>query len=183
MAIYAGGTARIAAAFQDEDNKPTCPTPGTVTLEIRSDDESVQLLAPANMNLRVLDQGNSTAATGTTLTDTSQAWTPGQWRDHVLRITGGSALGEERRIKDNTATVLTIDTKQVVNEAPVGPFSPVPDAVSAYQIHRSEYRKNWDVPAAQAGNTLTAIVRGTTTGAFPYVAPAKEKMQVESPSV
>lgn len=53
-----------------------------------------------------LDSGTATAATGTTLTDATKAWTTDQWKGMWVLV---PALGVRRNIKSNTATALTLD--------------------------------------------------------------------------
>jgi hypothetical protein len=183
VAIFAGETARVRTELRDDDGKPAIPLPETVTLEIRSQDEVTVHIAATAMSLVVEDKGSLTAATSTTLTDTSQAWKVDQWKDACVRIVSGNGIGQERRIKSNTATVLTLDTKQVVNQAPVGPLNTVPVATDQYELHRSAYVKSYDVPADQAGKTLVAVVRAATTGANGYKAAEKISLDVEGASV
>lgn len=188
MTVYAGETVGFKAALEDDtDTKPQCPLPTQVTLQVKKSDEATVLLVETAMRLQVLDQGsNAGAGTGgspTTIADTGQAWDPDEWRDACVRITAGTGIGQERRIKSNTATVLTIDTKQVVNGFPVGAFSVAPDATSVYQLHRSIYKLNWDSPTNLAGQVVVGIVRSRQDPPNGYLSVEKVRVELEEPAI
>lgn len=72
-----------------------------------------------------LDSGTSSGSnTTTTLNDTSKSWTTNEFADKVLIITGGTGVGQFRKISSNTSTALTI------SEA----FATLPDGSSEYII-------------------------------------------------
>lgn len=64
------------------------------------------------------------AGAARTLTDSGQTFTGNRYANHRLVITGGTGMGQERRIVANTATVLTIAQNWDIN----------PDATSTYEI-------------------------------------------------
>jgi len=54
--------------------------------------------------------GTATAATSTTLTNSSKTWTTNQWSNYQVRITAGTGVGQVRTISSNTGTALTVST-------------------------------------------------------------------------
>lgn len=76
------------------------------------------------------DTGTSTGGgTRLQLIDTSKAWTTNQFTNYFVEITGGTGVGQVRRISSNTATTLTLDSSGVWNIKP--------DATSTYAIYAS----------------------------------------------
>jgi len=73
---------------------------------------------------------SSTATSGgaTSLTDSTKSWTADQWINYQVRITGGTGIGQIRRITDNDATSLTVASSWGTN----------PDATSTYVIEGDE---------------------------------------------
>ncbi len=65
-----------------------------------------------------------TAATSTTLSDSTQAWTTSQWVNAVVTITRGLGVGQRRRVTANTGTQLTVDTA----------WGTTPDTTSSYSF-------------------------------------------------
>lgn len=59
---------------------------------------------------RVKDSGNASAVSATTLTDSSKSWATNAYAGFLLNITGGTGVGQTRRIASNTGTVLTVET-------------------------------------------------------------------------
>ena len=74
------------------------------------------------------DSGTATAGGATSLTDSGKAWTADQWINSQVRITGGTGIGQIRRITDNDGTVLTVASAWTTN----------PDATSTYKIEGDE---------------------------------------------
>lgn len=72
----------------------------------------------------VFETGTATSGGATTLTNSGAAWTSNEWIDIVLKITGGTGVGQTRRIASNTSTALTVTQAWTVN----------PDATSVYSI-------------------------------------------------
>lgn len=104
----------------------------------------------------------ATAGTTTTLTDSSANWTVNAYAFNDVIITGGTGVGQRRRIASNTATVLTLAAATTGN-ARTGPFATAPDATSTYKIVPSS-----DFLYFQPGLTNTNIYRidvAQTTGA------------------
>ncbi len=183
MTVYAGESARVVSSLESDDNKALCPLPGTVTLQVKSTDEATEHIAEAAMTLIVEEKSTATAATAKTITDTTQAWKIDQWRDACVRITAGTGIGQERRIKSNTATMLTIDDKQVVNGLPVGVFNPVPDNTSQFDLHRSRYFRVVSIPSTLENVDVLCIVRATTTGGNGYKGAKKTPLRIEGKAV
>jgi len=71
----------------------------------------------------VQESGTATGGTGTTLIDTGKVWTVNAYQNMVVKITGGTGIGQVRLVSSNTATELTVPT-----------WTTNPDATSIYQI-------------------------------------------------
>lgn len=154
---FPGETMHFQGQVLDETGRPVVPSPDDMTVEVLSLD-GLPVNLEDDMTLMSEEAGVVSAATGGTVTDSSQAWATDEWRDFVFRTAGG----QERRILHNTATTLTLDLNALVNGSPVGALSPVPVALEAFTIHRSRYRYPWDIPLAQADTDLEAVFRATT---------------------
>jgi hypothetical protein len=181
---YAGETIGFTVALEDDaDSKPQCPLPTSVTIEVKENSEAATLLAETSMLLQVIENGIADGGSGLTLQDSTKAWLNDEWRDACIRITAGPGIGQERRIKSNTATTLTIDTRQVVNGYPVGPFSPAVGSSSAYELHRAVYRLNWDSPEDKGGAVIMAVARAKQTPPNGYTSVEKIQIELEDPPV
>lgn len=90
-----------------------------------------------------VSKGTATAGSATTLTDSSKAWAVDAWVGYSLYITAGTGAGQQRVVRSNTATVLTLSTAWTTN----------PDATSLYAVV--------DAPAAQ--RIATAGANATLT--------------------
>lgn len=66
----------------------------------------------------------ATAGSARTLTDATQTLTPDRYQNYRIRITGGTGVGQHRRIVCNTATVFTV----------ARPWDVTPDNTSTYEI-------------------------------------------------
>ena len=75
------------------------------------------------------DSGIATGGTDTTLEDTSKSWAASSLKGKVLIITDGTGSGQARKITDNDATSITVDTWTVH-----------PDNTSHYMIVERMYR-------------------------------------------
>ena len=75
------------------------------------------------------DSGIATGGTDTTLEDTSKSWAASSLKGKVLIITDGTGSGQARKIVDNDATSITVDTWTVH-----------PDNTSHYMIVEQMYR-------------------------------------------
>ncbi|MEU5259004.1 hypothetical protein [Amycolatopsis sp. NPDC021455] len=89
----------------------------------------------------------ATAATSTTLTDSTRNWSASQFVNSQVRITGGAGAGQVRTITANTATALT-----------VAAWTTTPDATSTYVIEPND-----DFLYA-AGNNAVALYRYSISG-------------------
>lgn len=75
----------------------------------------------------IFDSGTATV-TGTStvaLGDTSKTWVPDRYANYQVRITGGTGIGQRKRIVGNTASVMFIDSKWTVT----------PDATTTYSVY------------------------------------------------
>jgi hypothetical protein len=97
------------------------------------------------------DAGTATAATATTLTDSSKAWTTNQHRGRLVRISGGTGAGQVKHISSNTTTQLTIGGRS-------GDWSTTPSTDSTYLIFDN-------TPAELGKATAGAATTMTDSGA------------------
>lgn len=73
----------------------------------------------------VSDSGTATGTqTSTTLQDTTKSWTVNGYANYTVQITGGTGIGQWRRIASNTATTLAVGTA----------WTTTPNATSTYSI-------------------------------------------------
>jgi hypothetical protein len=57
----------------------------------------------------IFDSGTASGAGGVfTLPDTTKTWTVDRWRNYQIEITGGTGIGQRRRIVCNTATLIEV---------------------------------------------------------------------------
>ena len=78
-------------------------------------------------------QGTASAGAVGTLTDSTQSWVTNIYSNFDVVITGGTGVGQRRRIASNTGTILTLATA-VTGNARTGNFATAPDATSTYKI-------------------------------------------------
>jgi hypothetical protein len=86
-----------------------------------------KLVLPYNFS-EIFATGTATAGAGSTLTNSGKSWTTNQWTNYMVRITGGTGIGQTRVIASNTGTVLTVSSAWTTN----------PDATSTYEITANE---------------------------------------------
>jgi len=86
-----------------------------------------KLVLPYNFS-EVFATGTATAGAASTLTNSGKSWTTNQWTNYMVRITGGTGIGQTRVIASNTGTVLTVSSAWTTN----------PDATSTYEITANE---------------------------------------------
>ena len=96
----------------------------------------------------VVDYGNASAGGASTLTDASRAWTVNQWANTLVKIIGGTGVGQYRIITSNTASILTTNAAWSVN----------PDTTSVYEVG------SFSAGIASAGGATT-ITNGTSGAA------------------
>lgn len=70
------------------------------------------------------DTGTATSATTRSLTDSTKTLTVDRFANYQLRITGGTGIGQRKRITGNSATTYYFSS----------PFDTTPDATSTYEI-------------------------------------------------
>lgn len=120
--------------------------------------------ALASTDTFVIEQVEDTATAGTTttLTRSTSNWIVNAYAFNDVVITGGTGVGQRRRIASNTATALTLAAATTGN-ARTGPFTTAPDATSTFKIVPSS-----DFLYYQPGATNAIIYRidvAQTTGA------------------
>lgn len=85
------------------------------------------------------DSGTATSADPTSLTISSKNWGRGQWTGAVIHITGGTGVGQMRRIASNSKTKINI----------VGSWATVPDATSTFAL--SYFVRTYDDAGVSTG--------------------------------
>jgi len=73
----------------------------------------------------LLDSGTASAGSARTLTDGTKTLTVDRYTNYEIRITGGTGIGQRRRIVGNTATMYEV----------AKPWDTAPDATSTYSIY------------------------------------------------
>lgn len=76
----------------------------------------------------IFASGTATAGAASTLTNGVKTWTTNQWTNYMVRITGGTGIGQTRVIASNTGTVLTVSAA----------WTTIPDVTSTYEITANE---------------------------------------------
>jgi hypothetical protein len=89
----------------------------------------------------IVNSGTATAGATTSLTDTNKTWVVNTYLGDYLVVTGGTGVGQVRRITSNTATVLTVAT-WTVN----------PAAASTYVIYEGRFT---DAPLIMVGDDFS----------------------------
>ena len=85
-----------------------------------------------NSNTAVITGTSTGSNTMSSLINTAAAWGVNDYVNHSVKITSGAGSGQVRRIKNNTATILSIDN----------PWGEMPDATSAYSIFKHNAHSN-----------------------------------------
>jgi len=105
----------------------------------------------------VQDSGTASGGGDAYLDDSSKAWTPGNFsggsRDWML-ITGGTGIGQERKIKENTATRITVQSDWNTN----------PDGTSTYVILRQDRNPTEEYSDVGPYHRLTGWQEGRYVG-------------------
>jgi hypothetical protein len=161
---YAGDTVILQAWVRDPKDAryPLVPLPSSMKVKVLSADEATEHLAEQTMSAVVDDTGTASAGSTTTLTDSTKDWSKdafgnpitNRWKGRVVKITGGTGVGQERIIASNTATALTVATK----------WTTAPDATSVYQIVDGLYEHAWASSASLADLELVQQVKATLAG-------------------
>jgi len=94
------------------------------------------------------NSGWATAGTGTTLTDSTKAWTINQWLNCRVRVISGTGVGNEAAITANSPTVLTVASWP----------NATPDTTSKYVILDS-----FGIATSGALNTINDTAKNWTT--------------------
>ncbi len=93
----------------------------------------------AARNQVLTNKQGAVSGTARTLTDAGQALTPGTYANHRLHITGGTGIGQSRRIVAHNATTFTVGESWEVN----------PDSTSTYEV-RVDTDRVWMMGGAAA---------------------------------
>jgi hypothetical protein len=102
----------------------------------------------------VADSGTAEVGGNDTLQDTDKAWTNDEWIDYLVVTTGGTGSGQERRITDNDADTLTVESNWDTN----------PDDTTQYEIRGAwdNYGGSADIPnSAQIDYERRIEITGT----------------------
>jgi len=83
----------------------------------------------------VLTSGTATAGANTSLTDSGASWGTTQYVDKWVEITGGTGIGQTRKIVSHTGTVLTVAT-----------WTTNPDTTSTYRIIQAKFTMSFTPP-------------------------------------
>lgn len=127
--------------------------------------DSKLIATPSFLDSAYVTFGNGTAsaATGTTLTDGTKAWTVSQWINSQVRIVSGMGAGQVRTITANTNTQLT-----------VAAWTITPDATSLYEISGNDdflYYMGSNAATLYrysiSANTWSTLTPGVARGAAP----------------
>jgi len=118
--------------YLDQGMRAMCRTRGVEETWLQYLHESDQMNYPADWKqllrayevTNIVTSGTASSGAGTSLTDSTQAWTVNEYVGDFLAITGGTGENQVRRITSNTATALTVAT-WTVN----------PDNTSTYAIY------------------------------------------------
>jgi hypothetical protein len=108
--------------------------------------------------------GTADSATASTLVDAAPAWADNAYNTQLIEITGGTGVGQRRRIVD------TVDAGNYIDISP--DWDTTPDATSTYNIYGSRYingtagrpvyaNGKWYIPVGDSIN----VRRGDTIGA------------------
>ena len=100
------------------------------------------------------DSGTATAGATTTLTDSGKAWAVNSLVGRCITIHTGTGAGQFKRIKSNTATVITVDDQW---------FTTTPDSTSQYVIH-GNFEDIYQADVAGGWGVVTKV--GTHSYAF-----------------
>lgn len=103
----------------------------------------------------IADTGVPTAASATSITDTTKAWTINQWAGYQVRIVFGTGVSQVRRILYNSATVLTFaDSNKYPEDTFCNPAAPSP-ALSVVAGSQSIYAIESSVATVDSNWTVT----------------------------
>lgn len=104
----------------------------------------------------IFASGTATAGAASTLTNGVKTWTTNQWTNYMVRITGGTGIGQTRVIASNTGTVLTVSSA----------WTTIPDITSTYEITANE-----DWIYLMGNNSVTMYRYSISTNTWTTLAP------------
>lgn len=183
MGLHAGESIELRQAYKDpKTSLPLCPLPGTsVKVKVLSEDEATTHLIETSMDLVTLDGGTSSGGnTDSALKDSTKNWPVNKFKDKCIKITNGQGVGQERRIKSNTATELTLYAESASTDAPTAlrKWATTPDNTSVYQVHEAEYKKTWDSPTSLKDTVVKQVVTAKDP-AYPNGVVSKTRLHLE----
>jgi len=136
----------------------TIPASSSVTLEIvygnpsAGTPETLNTLGGARTRpdlFTALDcyssNGTATSGAASTLTDSGKAWKVDRFKGGFIQITGGTGVGQRRRIASNTATAITVTRAWATN----------PGATSTYVIWMGGIYADGGVVSSSSTTTIT----------------------------
>lgn len=151
--VLATGTLAVGS-FKRWDNATGAWSNLTITGLPASWGTDGRLVSPA-LYATFYDSGTASAGSATTITDGTKNWTADQWINYQVRITGGTGIGQIRRITDSDATSLTVAT-----------WTTDPDATSTYRIEGDE-----NAIYALGNNAVTMYKYSISANTWATVAP------------
>jgi hypothetical protein len=86
---------------------------------------SMYLSGKQALQHKEIEVTNATTATSTTIGDSGESWTPNELVGQTVTLTGGTGLGQTRKIIQNTATVITVSPA----------FSTTPDTTTDFAVY------------------------------------------------
>lgn len=123
---------------------------------ISSINQSIKLIITYEFDdTELLDSGTATSGSSTTLVNSGESWTPDEWIDQYVKITGGTGSGQVRQITDNDGTTLT-----------VAAWGTDPDSTSTYEILQAKF-KTVRIPIESALASLTDTLAEIGTNQVP----------------
>ena len=96
------------------------------------------------------DNGTASSGAAKVLNDTSKSWTTDQFKNSVIKITGGTGIGQYRRIWSNTSTQLSM----------IFDWETTPDNTSSYEIYynpRDLFNDTFNSPSGNSGTYIDKL--------------------------
>ena len=114
--------------------------------------------------------GTATSGAASTLTDTGKAWKVDRFKGGFIQITGGTGVGQRRRIASNTATAITVTRAWTTNPSATstyviwmgGIYADGGAASSATTTTITDSSQSWGPNSLIGGTCYTALVGDRT---------------------
>lgn len=110
------------------------------------------------------DSGTATAATGTTLTDSTKNWTNAHWIGATLRITGGAGIGQSRTVTAQSGSTVTVAAWTTTPDT-TSQYTLTLPAASAQLMSNTTWELSWDA----SNLVVTTPTPSGAVGANAYV--------------